>query len=74
MDRHRGGEGNGGIEIPDDSAIVVASEGLLGGNFIEINPGGSPFYYGPGDQIQDTQGSVSLISLLMKFVGGEGGS
>ncbi|GGB24769.1 outer membrane lipid asymmetry maintenance protein MlaD [Allosediminivita pacifica] len=63
-----------GIEIPDDSAIVVASEGLLGGSFVEINPGGSPFYYGPGDQIQDTQGAVSLISLLMKFVGGEGGS
>ncbi|THH38067.1 outer membrane lipid asymmetry maintenance protein MlaD [Aliishimia ponticola] len=59
-----------GIEIPDDSAIVVSSEGLLGGNFVEIMPGGSPFYFEPGDEISDTQGAVSLISLLLKFVSG----
>lgn len=59
-----------GIEIPDDSAIVVSAEGLLGGNFVEIVPGGSPFNYEPGDEILDTQGSISLVSLLMKFVSG----
>ncbi|MEC3860402.1 outer membrane lipid asymmetry maintenance protein MlaD [Mesobacterium sp. TK19101] len=63
-----------GIEIPDDSAIVVASEGLLGGNFVEISPGGSPFFFSPGDEILDTQGAVSLISLLLKFVSGDSGS
>ncbi|UWQ90100.1 outer membrane lipid asymmetry maintenance protein MlaD [Aliisedimentitalea scapharcae] len=61
-----------GIEIPDDSAVVVASEGLLGGNFVEIMPGGSPFALEAGDEILDTQGSVSLISLLLKFVSGSG--
>ena len=61
------------VEIPDDSAIVVASEGLLGGNFVEIQPGGSPFYFEPGDEIEFTQGSVSLISLLAKFVAGNNG-
>ncbi|WP_095590096.1 outer membrane lipid asymmetry maintenance protein MlaD [Actibacterium ureilyticum] len=59
-----------GIELPDDSAILISSEGLLGGNFIEIVPGGSPFNLEPGGEIEDTQGSVSLISLLMKFVSG----
>jgi phospholipid/cholesterol/gamma-HCH transport system substrate-binding protein len=59
------------VEIPDDSAIVVASEGLLGGNFVEISPGGSPFTYAAGDEILDTQGSVSLVSLLMSFVAGQ---
>ena len=63
-----------GVAIPDDSAIVVASEGLLGGNFIEIVPGGSPFDFEPGDVVTDTQGSVSLISLLLKFVSGSGGN
>jgi phospholipid/cholesterol/gamma-HCH transport system substrate-binding protein len=58
------------IKIPDDSSVVISSEGLLGGNFVEIYPGGSLFYYKPGDEIIDTQGSVSLISLLLKFVGG----
>ncbi|WP_299149294.1 outer membrane lipid asymmetry maintenance protein MlaD [uncultured Tateyamaria sp.] len=57
-------------QIPDDSAIVISSEGLLGGNFVEIVPGGSPFYYEAGDEITDTQGAVSLISLLLKFVSG----
>ena len=59
-----------GIEIPDDSAIVISSEGLLGGNFVEIVPGGSPFFYSPGDTIDDTQGAISLVSLLLKFVSG----
>lgn len=62
-----------GIEIPDDSAIIIASEGLLGGNFVEVVPGGSPFYFEPGDEISDTQGAVSLISLLLKFVSGDDG-
>lgn len=61
-----------GIDIPDDSAIIVSSEGLLGGNFVEIMPGGSPFAFEPGDEIEDTQGAVSLISLLLKFVSGSG--
>ncbi len=59
-----------GIELPDDSAIVISSEGLLGGNFVEIMPGGSPYYLSSGEEILDTQGSVSLVSLLMKFVSG----
>lgn len=59
-----------GIDIPDDSAIVIASEGLLGGNFIEIMPGGSPFILSPGEEIVDTQGAVSLLTLLLRYVGG----
>ncbi|SEM37094.1 phospholipid/cholesterol/gamma-HCH transport system substrate-binding protein [Roseovarius tolerans] len=58
------------IEVPDDSAVAISSEGLLGGNYVEIMPGGSPFYFEPGDEIEFTQGSVSLVSLLMKFVSG----
>lgn len=62
-----------GILVPDDSAIVISSEGLLGGNFVEVMPGGSLFNFEPGDQVEDTQGAVSLISLLVKFVAGDGG-
>ncbi|MDC0736883.1 outer membrane lipid asymmetry maintenance protein MlaD [Cognatishimia sp. SS12] len=63
-----------GIALPDDTSIVIASEGLLGGNFVEVLPGGSPFNLEAGDEIEDTQGSVSLISLLLKFVSGGGDS
>lgn len=58
-----------GIDVPDDSAALISSEGLLGGNFVEIQPGGSPTNYAPDAEIEDTQGAVGLIQLLMKFVG-----
>jgi phospholipid/cholesterol/gamma-HCH transport system substrate-binding protein len=58
------------ILLPDDSAILISSEGLLGGNFVEILPGGSLDTLAPGAEIEDTQGAVSLITLLMKFVSG----
>ncbi|MGR3503365.1 outer membrane lipid asymmetry maintenance protein MlaD [Pseudaestuariivita sp.] len=59
-----------GVLIPDDSSVLISSEGLLGGSFVEIEPGGSPFNYDPGSEILDTQGAVSLISLLLRFVAG----
>lgn len=59
------------VILPDDTAVVVASEGLLGGSFIEILPGGSPFNYESGDEILDTESSVSIVSLLLKFVSGD---
>lgn len=56
-----------GVDLPDDSAALVASEGLLGGTFVELVPGGSPFNLEPGDEVLDTQGAVSLVTLLLKF-------
>ncbi len=61
-----------GILLPTDSAILISQDGLLGGAYVEILPGGMPDNLAPGDEIEDTQGAVSLISLLMKFVGGSG--
>jgi phospholipid/cholesterol/gamma-HCH transport system substrate-binding protein len=60
------------IILPDDTAALIASEGLLGGNFIELVPGGSMFNFEDGQVIADTQGSVSLINLLLKFVTASG--
>jgi phospholipid/cholesterol/gamma-HCH transport system substrate-binding protein len=60
------------IVIPDDSAVIISSEGLLGGSFVEIMPGGSPFNLDPGAEIEDTQSSVSLVTLLLKYVSGGG--
>lgn len=56
------------IQLPSDSAILISSEGLLGGNYIELQPGGMPDFLQPGGEIEDTQGAVSLVSLLLKFV------
>ena len=51
--------------------MAISSEGLLGGTYVELLPGGSPFFLEPGTEIEFTQGSVSLVSLLMIFVGGD---
>lgn len=59
------------VQLPADSAVVISSEGLLGGNFVELIPGGAVETLAAGEQIEDTQGSVSLITLLMKFVAGD---
>ncbi|MDE0766443.1 MAG: outer membrane lipid asymmetry maintenance protein MlaD [Amylibacter sp.] len=56
------------LEIPDDSGVAVSQDGLLGGSFVEIIPGGSEFKLKDGEEFLDTQGSVSLVSLLLKFV------
>jgi len=58
------------VLVPDDSALTIASEGLLGGHFVELVPGASFDYLSDGGEVVDTQGSVSLVTLLMKFVGG----
>ena len=57
----------GGLEIPDDSDVKIASESLLGGNFVEITPGASEVMLEPGGEIVNTQGSVDLMNLLMRF-------
>ena len=59
------------IPIPDDSEAAVASEGLLGGTFVEIVPGASEFMLEPGDEVLNTQSAVSLINLLLRFVTSE---
>lgn len=58
------------VVLPDDTAVLIASEGLLGGTFVELIPGGSPFDLEPGGELIDTQSAVSLVQLLLRFVTG----
>ncbi len=60
------------IKIPDDSEVVVASEGLLGGSFVQLSPGGSEFMLAAGDEVLYTQSSVSFLDLMVKFATGNG--
>jgi len=57
-----------GYEIPSDTSAKIASDGLLGGSYISLEPGGSEYPLEPGEEIERTQGSVSLIDLLGKAV------
>ncbi len=59
------------LQIPTDSDVKISSESLLGGNFVEITPGASEDVLAAGDEIVNTQGSVSLLNLLMRFGTGQ---
>ncbi len=61
------------VAIPEDSGIQISTEGLLGGSYVEIMPGAALDNLETGDTITDTQGSVSLVTLLMKLVSGRDG-
>ena len=63
---------DGAIKLPEDTAIAISSEGLLGGSFVELLPGGSPFDLEPGAEIEDTQSATSLVNLLLNFASGAG--
>ena len=60
------------LALPEDTLAVIASEGLLGGAYIDLLPGGSPFDIEPGGRIEQTQSAVSLVTLLMRAVAGGG--
>lgn len=64
------------IKLPEDSAIKVASAGLLGDNYLAIDPGGADEILAAGDEIRFTQGSVDLVDLLGKAIysSGSGGN
>lgn len=62
------------VKIPEDSSIMVTSTGLLGNSYLSVSPGGSDTMIAPGGAIPNTQGSVDLMSLIGRFVGGGSGS
>ena len=52
------------IFIPDDSSAKITMDGLLGSNYISIEPGGSDIYLTDNDYLLYTQGSIDLIGLV----------
>jgi phospholipid/cholesterol/gamma-HCH transport system substrate-binding protein len=61
------------VRVPDDSSALIASDGLLGGAHVAIQPGGSDFMLEPGGEFAFTQGSVNFLDLVGRAIGGAGG-
>ena len=55
------------FDFPDDTEASVQLEGLLGGSYISILPGGSDVTLLNDQEILYTQGSTSLLNLMLKF-------
>jgi phospholipid/cholesterol/gamma-HCH transport system substrate-binding protein len=54
-------------QIPEDSYASIATQGLLGGKYVGISPGGLDTYLKDGSRIDQTQSAIVLESLINKF-------
>ncbi|MBW8271273.1 outer membrane lipid asymmetry maintenance protein MlaD [Caldovatus aquaticus] len=59
---------DGSLRLPDDTSAEITSEGLLGGRYVALVPGGSERILRDGAEITITQSAVSLESLLGRFI------
>jgi phospholipid/cholesterol/gamma-HCH transport system substrate-binding protein len=58
------------VEVLDDSTARIATDGLLGGAYVAIEPAGmDPL--AAGGEIPNTQGSVDLLTLFASFARGQ---
>ena len=55
-------------QIPDDSAAAVFTSGLIGTQYVAIQPGGSPEMLKDGDEMVLTQSAMQLEDLIGKFL------
>lgn len=60
------------IKVPVDSSAAVTSEGLLGGSYVALVPGGDPKPLKSGDVITDTQGAMDMMGLVGQFINKSG--
>ena len=56
------------VKLPEDTVAQIASEGLLGSNFVALVPGGADKIIPPGGEIKYTQAPVNLVQMLGKFI------
>lgn len=63
-----------GLAIPSDSTAAITAEGLLGGTYIALLPGGAATPLKDGDTLFDTQGSVDMMGLIGSFINRSGES
>lgn len=56
------------VKLPKDSSAAVTSDGLLGGKYLGLEPGGDTQMIPPGGQVTITQSSISIEQLLGKFI------
>lgn len=57
-----------GVQFPSDSSARILTSGLLGDQYVGIEPGAEEKSFAPGDTIRQTQSAVVLESLISQFL------
>jgi phospholipid/cholesterol/gamma-HCH transport system substrate-binding protein len=55
-------------QIPEDSDASILTAGLLGSQYIGLQPGGSDLFLEEGSEIQFTQSAIVLENLISKYL------
>lgn len=56
------------VRLPSDTVVKIASEGLLGGKYVKLEPGGGQRMAMAGGELTDTRDVVSLEELLGRVI------
>jgi len=57
-----------GTNIPTDSSAAIVSSGIMGGKYIEIEPGGDEEFLQPNDEFSYTQDAMVLEELVDRII------
>jgi len=60
------------LQLPVDTSARIVTSGLLGDQFITLEPGAEDDILASGDEIDFTESAISLESLIGKFVNDAG--
>ena len=58
----------GEVQFPKDSSAKILTSGLLGEQYIGIEPGGDEKSFAEGDRIKITQSAIVLENLISQFL------
>jgi phospholipid/cholesterol/gamma-HCH transport system substrate-binding protein len=56
------------LALPVDSSAAIHTQGLLGDQFVALEPGGEDAMLKDGDEIEFTESALSVERLIGKFV------
>ena len=56
------------VQFPSDSSARILTSGLLGDQYLGLEPGAQEKFFAAGDTITQTQSAVVLESLISQFL------
>lgn len=56
------------FRLPADTSARILADGLLGGSYVALEPGGDEDTIEPGGSIEYTQGAINMVDLLGRFI------
>lgn len=56
------------LRLQEDAIASIRTEGIIGDKFVKITPGGSDTLLESGDELYETESSISLEELISKYI------